>query len=257
VLDRLPEFDLTGATAIVTGGSRSIGRGAAIALAEAGANVVVSGRQEGDLKSVVSEIEAFGGTALPVACDVRNEGDVGDLIATTVASFGALNIMVANAGIFQKWASAEEGTLAEWDDIYATNLRGAMLSCMAAGRQMLQQATGGSIVTISSIQGMVGIEGTMSYTASKHGVIGMTKALALDWASYGIRVNAIAPAFIARDEEPLQRDATAIEFVTRNTPMARWGTTRESALAVLFLASPASSYITGAVLAVDGGWTAR
>jgi 3-oxoacyl-[acyl-carrier protein] reductase len=253
----IPEFSLQGKTAIVTGGSRSIGRGAAVALGQAGANVVVAGRTKGDLDSVTEEVTATGAKALAVSCDVRKDEDIAALVNETVSTFGSLDVMVANAGIFQKWASSEHFSLEEWEDIYATNLRGAMMTCMAAGKQMLKQESGGSIITISSIQGVTSIEGTMAYTAAKHGVIGMTKTLAVDWATRNVRVNAIAPGFIARDDEPLMRDETAIKFVKNRTPMQRWGTTRELGLAVLFLASPAASYITGAVLAVDGGWLAH
>lgn len=253
----IPEFSMQGKTAIVTGGSRSIGRGAAVALGQAGANVVVAGRTKGDLDSVTEEVTATGAKALAVRCDVRKDEDIVALVTETVSAFGSLDVLVANAGIFQKWASSENFSLDEWEDVYATNLRGAMMTCMAAGKQMLKQESGGSIITISSIQGVTSIEGTMAYTAAKHGVIGMTKTLAVDWATRNIRVNAIAPGFIARDDEPLMRDETAIKFVKDRTPMQRWGTTRELGLAVLFLASPAASYITGAVLAVDGGWLAH
>lgn len=255
--DSFPEFNLDGKTAVITGGSRSIGRGAAIALGQAGANVVVSGRTRPDLDSVKAEIESTGAKALAVECDVKDAAAVDRLVDETVAAFGSLDVMVANAGIFQRWDTSENLTLEEWDDIYETNLRGAMLTCMAAGRQMIKQGSGGSIVTISSIQGLTSIQGTMAYVAAKHGLIGMTKALAVDWAKQDIRVNAIAPGFIARDVEPLQQDPTAINFVTSRTPMQRWGTTRELAMAVLFLSSPASSYVTGATLAVDGGWLAQ
>jgi 3-oxoacyl-[acyl-carrier protein] reductase len=253
----IKEFSLEGKTAVVTGGSRSIGRAAAVVLGEAGANVVVSGRTTADLESVVGEVEATGSKAIAVTCDVRREGDITALVSETVSTFGSLDVMVVNAGIFQRWASSEEFSLEEWEDIYATNTRGAALTCIAAGRQMLTQESGGSIVTISSIQGVTSIEGTMSYTAAKHAVIGMTKTLAVDWATRNVRVNAIAPGFIERDDEPLIRDEKAISFVKGHTPMQRWGSTRELALAILFLASPAASYVTGAVLAVDGGWLAH
>jgi len=257
VTSGINEFSLEGKTAVVTGGSRSIGRAAAVVLGEAGANVVVAGRTERDLEAVVTEVTQVGAKAVAVACDVREEEDISRLVNGTVDTFGSLDVMVANAGIFQRWASSEEFSLSEWEDIYATNLRGAALTCIAAGRQMLQQESGGSIVTISSIQGVTSIEGTMSYTAAKHGVIGMTKTLAVDWATRNVRVNAIAPGFIERDDEPLIHDEKAVSFVKGHTPMQRWGTARELALAILFLASPAASYVTGAVLAVDGGWLAH
>jgi NAD(P)-dependent dehydrogenase (short-subunit alcohol dehydrogenase family) len=252
----ITEFDLSQQVAVVTGGSRSIGRGTALALAEAGASVVLSGRSVDDLEKVAGEVEALGVKALVIECDVREPDAVQRLVDATVAEFGRLDVMVANAGIFQQWQSSEHLTLEEWDNIYETNLRGVMVTCLAAGRQMIKQKSG-SIVTIASIQGVVGIEGTVAYTASKHGVVGITKTLALDWAQHNVRVNCIAPAFIARDVEPLQEDETAIEFVMAGTPMRRWGTTRELGLSVLFLASPAASYITGVTLVVDGGWCAR
>ena len=256
-MTRISEFSLEGKTAVVTGASRSIGRAAAVALGEAGANVVASGRTTSDLEAVAKEVEAVGARALAVQTDVRREGDVSHLIARTLQEFGSVDVMVANAGIFQRWAPAEEFDLEEWEDVYATNMRGVALTCIAAGRQMMEQAAGGSIIIISSVGGLVGIERTLSYTAAKHGVLGITKALALDWAMSNIRVNAVAPGFIQRDDEPLIHDERAVGFVTGNTPMQRWGSPREAALPIVFLASPAASYVTGAVLAVDGGWLAR
>ncbi len=253
----LPEFDLSGKVAVITGGNRSIGRGSAEVLAEAGATVVVSGRQTADLERVRDHIADLGGTALAVPCDVSKKGDIEGLFARTVAEFGRVDICLVNAGVFGKWQAAELMDLSEWDTIYDVDLRGAMLTAMAAGKQMILQGGGGSIITIASIQGVVGIKGTVAYTAAKHGVVGLTKGLALDWAEHGIRVNCIAPAFIERDVEPLKSDPVAVEFVTTRTPLQRWGTPRELGLSVLFLAAPASSYVTGAVLNVDGGWCAQ
>ena len=253
----LPEFDLSGKVAVITGGNRSIGRGAALVLAEAGATVVIGGRSEADLERVRDELNQQGATALAVRCDVSKEEEVNALFARTVAEFGRVDICLVNAGIFGQWRSAELMELEEWDSIYNIDLRGAMLTTMAAGKEMIRQGDGGSIITIASIQGVVGIQGTVAYTAAKHGVVGLTKACALDWAQKNIRVNCIAPAFIARDVEPLQDDPAAVEFVTARTPLGRWGTCRELAMAVLFLAAPASSYVTGAVINVDGGWCAQ
>jgi NAD(P)-dependent dehydrogenase (short-subunit alcohol dehydrogenase family) len=253
----IPEFNLTGKVAVVTGGSRSIGRGSAAVLADAGASVVLSGRNDDDLERVREEITQRGGTALAMRCDVSKEADVETLFSRVVAELGGVDICVVNAGVFGKWQAAELMELEEWDTIHEIDLRGAMLTSLAAGKHMITRGLGGSIVTIASIQGVVGIKGTVAYTSAKHGVVGMTKALALDWAEHGIRVNCIAPAFIARDVEPLQQDPVAVEFVTTRTPLRRWGTCREIGLAVLFLASPASSYVTGAVLNVDGGWCAQ
>jgi NAD(P)-dependent dehydrogenase (short-subunit alcohol dehydrogenase family) len=249
------EFALDGLAAIVTGGSRSIGRAVAKVFAEAGADVTVGARTTEDLQDVVSEIEALGRQGLAVTCDVDDPDDVERLVSSTVDAFGRLDVLVANAGRFQVKPS-EEVTAADFDSLLTTNLRGVALSCLAAGRRMIELGNGGSIVTIASIQGAIALPRTMSYVTSKHGVIGLTKALALDWAHYGIRVNAIAPGFIARDVEPLQDDPAFVEFVTSRTPLRRWGAGREVGLAAAFLASRASSYVTGATLAVDGGWLA-
>ena len=251
------EFDLTGKVAVVTGGNRSIGRASAAVLAEAGASVVLAGRNESDLERVRVEIIERGGAALAVRCDVRDEHDVDNLFDRTLAEYGRLDVCLVNAGVFGKWESAELSELSAWDTIHETNLRGAMLTSLAAGKRMIAQGSGGSIVTIASILGVVGVTGMLAYAAAKHGVTGMTKVLALDWAQHRVRVNCIAPGFIARDVEPLYNDPATVEFVTSRTPLQRWGTCREVALAVLFLAAPASSFVTGTVLTVDGGWCAQ
>jgi len=145
--DSIPEFNLDGMTAVVTEGAAVSAGVPRSPLGQAGANVVVSGRTRSDLDSVKAEIESGGAKALAVECDVKDAAAVDRLVAETVAAFGSLDVMVANAGIFQRWDTSENLTLEEWDDIYETNLRGAMLTCMAAGRQMITQGSGGSIVT--------------------------------------------------------------------------------------------------------------
>jgi gluconate 5-dehydrogenase len=163
---------------------------------------------------------------------------------------------VANAGTFQEFGPPQELPLAEWNRVLSVNLTGVMLTCIAVGKQMLAQGGGGSIVTVSSIEGHVAVEGDFGYIASKHGVVGVTRSLAVEWARDGIRVNTICPGFTIRDEEPLLEDPDALELIDRRTPLGRWGQAREVALAAAFLASPAASYITGASLPVDGGWLA-
>jgi NAD(P)-dependent dehydrogenase (short-subunit alcohol dehydrogenase family) len=250
-------FSLDGRVAIVTGASRSLGRGIANAMAEAGAKVVLCGRWEEGLERVKGEIEAAGGEALPVVCDVSDPAQVDELIRTTKQHYGRVDSLVANAGVFQAWEPSEKITNDEFDRVIDVNLRGVWLCCMAAGKEMIAAGTGGTLITVASIQGQVGITNTVAYTASKHGVIGLTKVLALDWAKYGIRANALAPAFIERDDEPLQQDPATVEYVTTHTPLARWGKPRELGTAAVFLASDASSYVTGTALAVDGGWLAQ
>jgi NAD(P)-dependent dehydrogenase (short-subunit alcohol dehydrogenase family) len=139
--------------------------------------------------------------------------------------------------------------------VVAVDLTGVMLTCVVAGRQMIR-AGGGSIVTISSVEGQVALEGDFPYTAAKHGVLGITRSLAVEWAKHGVRVNAVCPGFTVRDDEPLLDDEAVNAIVRARTPMGRWGSAREIALAVAFLASPAANYVTGATLAVDGGWLA-
>ena len=249
------EFDLHGRVAVVTGANKSIGRAAAVALGEAGASVAVSGRREEGLDDVCAEVEAAGGRAIPVLCDVADGAAVDALYSRTEAELGPVDIAVANAGVFQNWGPAERMTDEEWERVVSIDLTGVMLTCRAAGRMMVPRGTG-SIVIISSIAGTVALPGATAYAASKAGVLGITRTLAAEWAPHGIRVNAITPGFVERDGDPSRDDPALNELIRAKTPLARWGKPREVALAVLYLASPASSYVTGATLAVDGGWTA-
>lgn len=251
----LAEFSLRNDVAIVTGGSRSIGRAVGCAMAEAGASVVVTGRSEMALERVAAEIGDAGGRALPLVCDVTDSAAVSELVANCVSELGPPTVLVANAGVFQQWQPSEDLSRAEWDRVLATDLTGVMTTCQAVAREMIPRRRG-SIVTISSIAGLIGLRLAASYTAAKFGVIGLTRTLAADWAKHGLRVNAIAPGFIERDKEPLKDDAEMLGAITARALIARFGQPREVALAAVFLASPAASFVTGATLAVDGGWVA-
>jgi gluconate 5-dehydrogenase len=248
-----PELRLDGQVAVVTGASRSIGRATAIALAEAGAHVVLAARSEDLLQSVADEVRATGGSALPVVCDVSDPAAVGALFDTCVAEAGPPRVVVANAGVFQQWGPTDELDLAEWQRILATDLTAVMVTCRAGARAMSE---GGAIVAVSSLAGLVAMPGAVAYSAAKAGVGGVVRSLAVEWAERGIRVNAVAPGFVVRDEDPFADDEQRLAEIAAKTPLGRRGSAREVALAIAFLCSPAASFITGVTLPVDGGWTA-
>lgn len=243
-------IDLSNKTALVTGGSRGIGKAIAIRLAEAGCDVAVSGRDLETLKSTTSEIEKRGRKALAIKCDVAKEDDVSAMFRKFLEVFPTIDILVNNAGI------TKDGLLvrmkeADWNDVIDTNLKSAFLCCREAARPMMK-ARSGKIINITSVVGRIGNAGQANYTASKAGLIGLTKTLAKEFASRSINVNAVAPGFITTamtdklTEEEKQKLAGPI-------PMAKLGTPLDIANAVLFLSSSLADYITGQVLTVDGG----
>jgi NAD(P)-dependent dehydrogenase (short-subunit alcohol dehydrogenase family) len=250
------DFTLDDRVAVVTGARGSLGRAISLTLAEAGADVALCDREEQGHDELAHEVEALGRRALPVRCDVTEQAEVDAAVAETLATLGRLDVLVANAGVFQTWMAPEENTREEWDRVLGVNLTGVWLSCHAAGLAMMERG-GGSIVTISSIVGLSGLEGNFSYNVAKHGVIGLTRTLALEWAPHGIRVNAVCPGFCKRDPEPLLAFPETVEMILDRTPMHQWGRPRDIGLACLYLASPASAFVTGIALPVDGGWLAR
>ena len=249
-------FDLTGKVAVVTGGGRGIGRAIAEALAAHGAKVMIASRSEATLKEAAAAIEAQGGTARHHACDVTKAEDLEALRDAALEAFGRIDILVNNAGIDPHYASMEKTDPAEWQNIVDVNLTGVFLGCRIVGTAILEGG-GGSIINISSIAGHTGLKRQVPYCATKGGVEQLTKALALDWAEKGVRVNAIAYAFIATDltSGVLGHEHIGPKLKAR-TPMNRFGRVEETGGAAVFLASDAASYVTGSTLLVDGGWTA-
>jgi NAD(P)-dependent dehydrogenase (short-subunit alcohol dehydrogenase family) len=245
--------------AIVTGGTSGIGRASAIALAKAGAKVVVSGRRETEGLETVRQVQAAGGEALFVKADVANEADVANLVNKTLEKFGGLHIAFNNAGIEGKHATAAEFGTEDYDRVFDINVRGVFHSLKYQIPAMLKSG-GGSIINTASVLGLIGMPNASVYVASKHAVLGLTKSVALEYAKQGIRVNAISPAVI--QTEMFERfaggsDSEVGKYMATLHPIGRIGQPDEIASTVVFLASNDSSFITGQSITVDGGLSSQ
>jgi len=254
-MDR-PDFDISGQVALVTGASRGIGHDLVLALAAAGARVAAAVRDPSDADAVVGEAGTTGGEAAGVTLDLTDRASIERAVEETVERFGRLDILVNNAGLGTNH-DALDATEQEWDELFAVNVRGLFFACQSAGRRMVEQRHG-RIVNLASQAGLVGIPRHAAYSASKGAVIALTKVLALEWAPFGVTVNSVAPTFVRTPgtAERLDRPEFLADVLER-IPAGRVGTTADVAGAVLYLASPAASLVTGTVLVVDGGWTAR
>ena len=236
-------------TALITGAGSGIGRAIALEFAREGAKVLVAELNEAAGQAVVDEIGAAGGEARLQRCDVAKEAEVQAAIQAAVDAFGRLDIMVNNAGVGRS----------DWDTTLAINLSGVYYGCKHAAETMAAQG-GGSIINLASVLGLVGVGSSEvdPYVAAKHGVVGLTRNFAITYAARGVRVNCLNPGCI---ETPMTREisenAAMRPHIERQTPMGRWGKPEEVAKAALFLASDDASFVTGAPLIVDGGWTAH
>ncbi len=253
---KFPSFDLTGKTAIVTGGGRGIGEVIAHSLAHFGASVAIVDKNVADAKAVTEQIGREGSKSIAVEADITDLKQIAGMVKTVVDSFGGIDILVNNAAIVVV-CPAEELTPEDWDKTMAVDLRGLFFCSQAVGKQMIKQQKKGKIINIAAVSALMALRPLIAYNSAKGGVISLTKSLAIDWAKYGINVNAIAPTFIKTKMIKSVTDNPALQqFLLRRIPLGRLGEPEDIAGAVIYLASPAADMVTGHTLIVDGGWTA-
>ena len=249
----LDKFSLEGKFGIVTGGSRGLGKGMAMALAQAGANLIVVSRTKSVLETTAEEIREFGHQVIPVVADVSKKKDIQNIADKAVKEFGKVSFLFNNAGIIRR-CSSEDYSEKDWDDVIKVNLKAVFLLSQIVGRIMIKQG-GGKIINTSSLLAVGGGKTIPAYAASKGGVNQLTKTLANDWAKYNIKVNAIGPGYFITDNTgPLRKNKERYQEITNRIPLGRWGNPEDLGGVAVFLASEASDYITGQTIFVDGGW---
>ena len=247
-------FDITGKVAIVTGAYQGLGRGMAIGLAEAGADVVLVDRQEATETAGV--LQSLGRKTLTFAADLMSIERIPMIVQKTVETFGKIDILINNAGTIRR-TPAIDYSEKDWDDIMAVNAKTVFFFSQAVARDMMKRKSG-KIINIASLLAFQGGIIVPAYAASKGAVAQITKALANEWAAHGINVNAIAPGYMATDNtKALREDPVRSKAILDRIPAGRWGTPQDLAGVAVFLAAPASDYVNGHVLVVDGGWLAR
>jgi len=249
------DFDLSGRVAIVTGGNSGIGHEIAKTLARNGARIVVSNRRKEEGEKATRAIAEMGGDAIAVPADVSQKKSVEAMVQRVMEQFGRIDILVNSAGINIRKPALDYDE-SDWDQVIDINLKGTFLTCQAVGRIMVEQKRG-KIINLSSSVEKIGMELRIAYCASKGGVSQLTKSLAIEWAPYGVNVNAVGPGFTktALLAKLIEQDPTFIPMVQRRVPLGRLGLPEEVASVVLLLASDAGDYITGQTFFVDGGWT--
>ena len=251
----LDMFKLDGKVAIITGASRGLGQGIIVGLAKAGADIVGVGQS--DMSETRKLVESIGKKFVEVKADLTKQDKLDDIIQVCKKEFGRVDILVNNAGTIRR-EDAINYTEKDWDDILNLNLKTVFFLSQKVAKEFMKQKTGGKIINIASMLSFQGGIRVPAYTASKSAIMGITKALANEWAKYNINVNAIAPGYMATDNtKALREDEKRSEEILSRIPAGRWGTKEDMAGAAVFLASSASDYINGHTLAVDGGWLAR
>jgi len=252
----LDSFNLTGKNALVTGSRTGLGRAMAIGLAEAGANVMVHGSKENGLDEVCAAVRAAGGKSGRAIANLSDQEAPARLMETMLAEFGGIDILINNAGIARR-KPAVDYSMEDWNMVVQINLTAVFQMAQLAGREMIAQGRG-KIINVASLLSFQGGITVPAYAAAKGGVATLTMALANEWAPKGVNVNAIAPGYMSTDlTAPLEADTVRSKQIVDRIPAGRWGSPRDLAGAAVFLASPASDYVHGTVLAVDGGWLGR
>ncbi|MFL6675789.1 MAG: SDR family oxidoreductase [Massilia sp.] len=244
--------------ALVTGAASGMGLATAKAFAEAGASVALADWNEEAVRAVTAELVAAGHKAIAIRCDVADEAQVAAMVEQTVAAFGRLDAAFNNAGVQSPIAETADADGAEFDRVTAINLRGVW-SCMKYELIQMRKQGSGAIVNCSSLGGLVGVAGRATYHAAKHGVLGLTKSAALEYAARGIRINAVCPGIIDTPmvSGMLEKEPEAMDLLMKDQPIGRLGRAEEVSAAVLWLSSPAASFVIGHGLVVDGGYTIR
>ncbi len=251
----LDGFNLEGKVAIVTGASTGLGQGMALALAQAGANVV--GVASGEMVETKEKVESYGKEFLAIAANLLTIDPVNDIVEKTVKRFGKVDILVNNAGIIRREDSINF-TEKDWDDVMNINLKTVFFLSQAVAKQFIKQESGGKIINIASMLSFQGGIRVPSYTSSKSGIMGLTRLLACEWAKHNINVNGIAPGYMATNNtKALRADEKRNKEILDRIPAGRWGLPQDLEGPIVFLASDASNYVNGYTIAVDGGWLAR